>query len=78
VFLVDNRDDPTPDADAKDPYVVEYGADVHLRTLGDGSRFRVVKVMYEPDALQALVEANGWYAEIDATRWFIYGSARPR
>jgi hypothetical protein len=38
----------------------------------------VVKVMYEPDSLQALVEANGWHAEIDGTRWFIYGSARPR
>ncbi len=25
VFLIDNRDDPTPDSAPKDPYVVEYG-----------------------------------------------------
>ncbi len=78
VFLIDNREDPTPKPRAKDPYVVEYGADLHLRTLGGGSRYRVVKVMYEPDVLQALLEADGWHAEIEATRWFIYGSARPR
>jgi hypothetical protein len=31
--------------------------------------------MYEPDELEALVEAEGWHAEFDATRWFIFGSA---
>jgi hypothetical protein len=37
VFLIDNRDDPVPDSSAKDPYVVEYGTDLHLRILSDGS-----------------------------------------
>ena len=77
VFLVDNRDDPAPQSSVRDPYVVEYGPDVHLRQLNDGSRYRVVKVMYEPDELQSLLEAEGWRAGIKATRWFIYGPAVP-
>jgi ubiquinone/menaquinone biosynthesis C-methylase UbiE len=28
VFLIDNRDDPTPDSSQKDPYVVEYRAPI--------------------------------------------------
>ena len=76
VFLIDNRDDPTPDAAPKDPYVVEYGRDLHLRTLSDGSQYRVIKVMYEPDELESLIAAEGWSVEMDATRWFLFGSAR--
>ena len=74
VFLIDNRPDPEPRANVKDPYVVEYGPDLHLRRLSDGSEFRVVKVMYEPDELQSLIEAEGWHADIGATRWFLFGS----
>ncbi len=78
VFLIDNRADPTPGPGTKDSYVIEYGPDLHLRRLNDGSQYRVVKVMYQPDELQDLLEADSWHAEIDATRWFIFGSARPR
>lgn len=60
-----------------DPYVVDHGDDLHLRRLYDGSEFRVVKVTYEPDELQALLAGHGWNAEIDATRWFIFGSTAP-
>lgn len=60
------------------PYVVEYGPDLHLRRLDDGLQYRVVKVMYEPAELQSRIEAEGWDAEIDGCRWFIFGSARPR
>ena len=81
VFLIDNRDDPVaPPAGTsptKDPYVVEYTPDQHRRQLSDGSEYHVVKVMYEPDELQAAIEAEGWAASIDATRWFVFGSARP-
>ena len=77
-FFIDNRSDPTPGIEGKDPYVVEYRPDLHLRRLRDGSEYRVVKVMYEPDELEALLEAEGWDAAIEATRWFIFGSARPR
>ena len=76
-FLIDNREDPTPQSKVRDPYVVEYGPDVQLRQLNDGSRYRVVKVMYEPNELQSLLEEEGWQARIEATRWFIYGSVRP-
>lgn len=78
MFLVDNRDDPTPTTNVTDPLVVEYGPDLHLRRLSDGSAYRVVKVMYEPDELQSLIEAEGWHADIGATRWFVFGSASPR
>ena len=77
VFLIDNRHHPTPQSSVKDPYVVEYGPDLHLRRLDDGSQYRLVKVMYEPVELQSLLETRGWHAEIDATPLFVYGSARP-
>ncbi len=77
-FFIDNRTDSTPSPSSKDPFVVEYGPDLHLRRLRDGSEYRVVKVMYEPEQLQRLIEAERWDAEIDATRWFIFGSAQPR
>lgn len=75
VFLIDNRNDPLGSSSVKDPYVVEYDTDLHLRTLSDGSRYRVVKVMYEPDELKSLIAAEGWCVEIEATRWFVFGSA---
>ena len=74
-FLVDNRTSLTPAIAGKDPYVVEYGRDLHLRRLDDGSEYRVVKVMYEPDELKVLLEAEGWQATIGSTDWFIFGSA---
>jgi hypothetical protein len=61
----------------KDPYVAEYKPDLHLRRLDDGSEYRVVKVVYEPDQLEGLLEADGWRAAIDGTNWFIFGLARP-
>jgi demethylmenaquinone methyltransferase/2-methoxy-6-polyprenyl-1,4-benzoquinol methylase len=76
-FFVDSREDPTPPAKVADPYVIRYGEDLHLRRLGDGSQYRVVKVMYEPDELQLLLEGEGWAAQVDATRWFVFGRAVP-
>lgn len=76
-FLIDNRTDPFAQ-NVGDPYVVEYAPDQHLRRLTDGSRYRVVKVMYEPEELRSRLEAEGWHADIDACRWFIFGSARPQ
>jgi catechol 2,3-dioxygenase-like lactoylglutathione lyase family enzyme len=46
-----------------------------VRNDGDGSRYRVVNVMYEPGELESLIEAEGWTTEIRATSWFIFGSA---
>jgi hypothetical protein len=72
---MDNRNDPQPETTAKDPFVIKYETDLHLRRLRDGSEYWVVNVLYEPGELQSLVEAEGWKAEIQATRWFILGSA---
>jgi SAM-dependent methyltransferase len=76
VFLIDNRNDPQPGATTKDPFVLKYDTDLHVRRLRDGSEHRVVSVMYEPGELQSLIEGEGWKAGIQATRWFIFGSAR--
>ncbi len=73
-FIIDNRNDPFPDTTVQDPHVIEYGTDLHLRRLSDGSQYRVVKVMYEPDELQSLIAQEGWSVRIDSTRWFIFGS----
>ena len=70
VFLIDNRDDPYLEIDGfggKDPYVVQYAPDLHLRRLNDGSEYRVVKVMYEPDELRQLIEAEGCRPRSKAT-----------
>jgi demethylmenaquinone methyltransferase/2-methoxy-6-polyprenyl-1,4-benzoquinol methylase len=76
VFFIDNRNDPNLIGETKDPYVVHYGPDLHVRRLYDGSQYRVVKVMYEPDELQSLLGDQGWTARLEATRWFIFGEAR--
>ena len=75
VFLVDNRNDPHPTSEIKDPYVVRYGPDLDLRRLHDGSKYQVVEVFYEPKELQSLLGHQGWTARLDATRWFIFGEA---
>jgi demethylmenaquinone methyltransferase/2-methoxy-6-polyprenyl-1,4-benzoquinol methylase len=77
-FLVDNRTTTTPAPKRADPHAVEYGRDLHRRRLSDGSEYRVIKVLYEPDQLERALAAEGWQAEIDATRWFIFGWGQPR
>ena len=77
-FLIDNRDGPRPTPDVKDPVVVEYQPDLHIRRLSDGSQWRVVKVMYDVDELQSLIAGQGWDVQLDGTRWFLFGSARPQ
>jgi hypothetical protein len=32
---------------------------------------------YEPDELNALLEAEGWRPRIEGTRWFVHGAAEP-
>lgn len=74
VFFIDNRWDPT--RDRPDPHIVGTGPDIQVRRLSDGSTHRVVKVFYEPAELEGLLRAEGWDADVDGTRWLIYGSAR--
>jgi hypothetical protein len=75
VFLIDNRNDTDPTGEIKDPYVVHHGPDLDLRRLHDGSKYQVIEVFYEPDELLSLLGEHGWTAEIEATRWFIFGQA---
>jgi hypothetical protein len=77
VFLIDNHDDPVPALEFRDPYVLEYRQDRHVRRLEDGRAYNVVKVMYQAEELEALLRQLGWSAEMHATRWFLFGSARP-
>lgn len=77
VFLIDNHHDPVLPTGVKDPYVLEYQTDRHVRRLHDGRAYNVVKVMYEPDELETQLRDLGWTAQINATRWFLFGSARP-
>jgi demethylmenaquinone methyltransferase/2-methoxy-6-polyprenyl-1,4-benzoquinol methylase len=77
VFLIDNHSDPLPHRKMEDPYVLQYHPDRHIRHLGDGRQYNVVKVMYEPDELEEQLDGLGWAAQIKATRWFLYGSAHP-
>ena len=79
VFFVDNHSDPDiPETDFKDPYVLQYEPDRHVRRLDDGREYNVVKVMYEPDELAVQLTDLGWMADIKATRWFLFGTAHPR
>jgi len=75
VFLIDNRNDPHPTGEIKDPYVVHHGPDLDLRRLHNGSKYQVVEVFYEPKELESLLGHQGWTARLDATRWFIFGEA---
>ena len=75
MFLIDNRDDPHPTGEIKDPYVVRCGTDLELRQLHDGSKYQVIEVFYEPKELQLLLGQQGFTARVDATRWFIFGEA---
>jgi hypothetical protein len=57
--------------------IPKYRQDGHVRRLEDGRAYNVVKVMYQPAELEALLRQLGWSAEMHATRWFLFGSARP-
>jgi hypothetical protein len=77
VFLIDKHDNPAPAVEFSDPYVLEYRQDRHVRRLEDGPAYNVVKVRYQPAELEALLTQLGWSADVRATRWFLFGSARP-
>jgi demethylmenaquinone methyltransferase/2-methoxy-6-polyprenyl-1,4-benzoquinol methylase len=79
VFFIDNGADPSARVRrVKDPYVVEYRPDLHVRRLNDGSHYRVVKVLYESGELQSLIKEEGWIARVESTGWFLFGTAQPR
>ena len=72
VFFVDNANDP--EVAARDHAFPEVGSFVMDRKLNDGRRFRVVKVLYGPAALQQRLEGLRWRGYVRTPgRYFIYG-----
>lgn len=47
--------------------------EVVVRTLQDGRRFRIVKVLWDPDALARRLEAGGWQARLAREDPFYWG-----
>jgi len=48
----------------------------HTRKLNDGREYRVVKVFYDPPALQSRLTALGFEAAVTSTaNYFLYGQA---
>jgi SAM-dependent methyltransferase len=75
-YLIDSAFDPT--STAKDHVVPEREAGVVTRRLNDGREFRIVKLFYEPAALNARLSRLGFVPSIRQTaRYFLYGEARP-
>ncbi len=50
-------------------------ADIAVRTLADGRRFRIVKVLWEPADLQGRLAVAGWRAELVRRDPFYWGVA---
>jgi demethylmenaquinone methyltransferase/2-methoxy-6-polyprenyl-1,4-benzoquinol methylase len=53
-------------------------AEVVYRTLNDGRRFRIVKVLWDPDDLAARLEAAGWRATLVRRDPFYWGVVERR
>ena len=73
-YLIDSAFDSS--SMAKDHPLPNRETGLVTRKLNDGREFRIVKVFYRPDALDAKLSALGWRARIAQTgRYFIYGEA---
>ena len=72
-YVVDSAHDPTSTA-ANHP-TPDRHAGVVTRRLDDGREFRIVKIFYEPQALDASLRQLGFESRIEQTpRYFIYGA----
>jgi len=47
--------------------------EIVMRTLEDGRRFRIVKVLWEPAALEARLDGIGWHASFEREDPFFWG-----
>ncbi len=76
-YVIDSAWEPT--SHAVDHATPDRDSGVATRRLGDGREFRVVKVFWKPDDLNAQFAVLGFDATIAQTpRYFIHGPARPR
>jgi demethylmenaquinone methyltransferase/2-methoxy-6-polyprenyl-1,4-benzoquinol methylase len=79
IFMVDSRLAQT--STATDRPIAQHGEPFQVRTLNDGREFKIVKVFYEPESLQAKFAAAGFQADVKVTEnYFIYaiGTKRER
>jgi SAM-dependent methyltransferase len=75
VFFVDSLFEQTSSARNHDP-IDQSG--VARRKLNDGREFKVVKIFYEPGALEQQLVRRGWSGTVASTgRFFLYGSMKP-
>jgi demethylmenaquinone methyltransferase/2-methoxy-6-polyprenyl-1,4-benzoquinol methylase len=71
VFFVDSLPEPT--STATDHVLTDSG--IVRRRLNDGREFDIVKVFYEPPALEAKLAALGWRGTVTSSgRFFLYAS----
>ena len=76
VFFIDSA--YTQTSTAKDHSLEGPDASTMTRRLNDGREYRIVKVFYDPSALQQRLESIGWQATVRPTpTFFIHGSAHP-
>jgi SAM-dependent methyltransferase len=60
VFLIDENDDAWRYEQLRDEFIAETPTPVATRSLQDGSRFKIVKVFWDPQQLTARLRALGW------------------
>ncbi len=76
-YVIDSAHEPT--STARDHLTPDATAGVVTRKLNDGRTFRIVKIFYEPGALNARLATLGFEATMTRTpRYFIQGAARVR
>ncbi len=76
-FFVDNLRSERPGAAGQQPEAP--GAETSRRRLHDGREFEIVKIFYEPAALEAELRRQGWDARVRSTgEFFLYGSGSRR
>ena len=75
LFFVDGRREPT--STAADHRLPDPGSQVMTRRLNDGREFQIVKIFYEPAALEARCAAVGLDVVVRETEtYFMYGLGR--
>jgi ubiquinone/menaquinone biosynthesis C-methylase UbiE len=77
LFALDSLPDPTSSAKNHENYQLD--GIYHTRKLNDGQEFKIVKIFYEPEALQATLAQHGFDAKVKVSgRYFWYASGMRR
>jgi ubiquinone/menaquinone biosynthesis C-methylase UbiE len=73
MFALDSLPDDTSSAKNHEPY--ESDGIYHTRKLNDGQEFKIVKIFYEPEALQQKLAEHGFETAVQSSgRYFWYAS----